>query len=111
MDKKAPECGPEPVLLAFGQTVRQLRKARGFSQETFAQYWGLDRSYLGGVERGERNITLANIERIIAALHMKPSEFFLALDAQFRDINVQLKTVQLNGFAAHYLQGIPRKSS
>jgi hypothetical protein len=38
MDKKAPQCGPEPVLLAFGQAVRQLRKARGFSQETFAQY-------------------------------------------------------------------------
>lgn len=100
-----------PLLKAFGNAVREYRKAQGFSQEGFAHYCGLDRSYMGGVERGERNVTLANIERIIAALHMKPSEFFLALDAQFRGINVQLKTVQLNGFAPHYLQGIPRKSS
>jgi len=78
--------------------VRELRKARGFSQETFAQYCGLDRSYLGSVERGERNITLANIERIIAALHMKPSEFFLTLDEHFRDLAMQRGPIHLNGF-------------
>ena len=66
---------------------------------------------MGGVERGERNVTLANMERIIAALHMKPSEFFLAIDVHFRDITEQLKTVQLQGFAPHYLQSIPRKSA
>ena len=110
MDKKAPQCGPEPVLLAFGQAVRQLRKARGFSQETFAHYCGLDRSYLGGVERGERNITLANIERIIAALHMKPSEFFVALDGHFRDIAVQRGTSHLNGFAPYFVPGTPRQT-
>ena len=98
-----------PVLKAFGQAVREGRKAQGISQEGFAHYCGLDRSYMGGVERGERNVTLANMERIIAALHMKPSEFFLALDGHFRDINVQLKTAHLNGFAPHYLQTIPRK--
>lgn len=65
---------------------------------------------MGGVERGERNVTLANMERIIAALHMKPSEFFLALDAHFRDISIQLKTAHLSGFAPNFLQGIPRKS-
>ena len=100
-----------PVLKAFGQAVRASRKAQGFSQEGFAHYFGLDRSYMGGVERGERNVTLANMERIIAALHMKPSEFFLALDVHFRDINVQLKTAHLNGFAPYYLQDIPRKPS
>ncbi|WP_362919545.1 helix-turn-helix domain-containing protein [Comamonas thiooxydans] len=99
-----------PVLKAFGQAVRECRRARGFSQEGFAHYCGLDRSYMGGVERGERNVTLANMERIIAALHMKPSEFFLALDAHFRDITEQLKTVHLQGFAPHYLQGINRQA-
>ena len=99
-----------PVLKAFGQAVRECRSARGFSQEGFAHYCGLDRSYMGGVERGERNVTLANMERIIAALHMKPSEFFLALDAHFRDISIQLKTAHLSGFAPNCLQGIPRKS-
>ena len=86
MDKKAsPNHDPQrlPLLVAFGRVVRHLRSERGFSQETFAQYCGLDRSYLGGVERGERNITLANMERIICALHLKPSEFFTALDDDF----------------------------
>jgi transcriptional regulator with XRE-family HTH domain len=50
-------------------------KSAGIFSRGFAHYCGLDRSYMGGVERGERNMTLANIERIIAALHMKPSEF------------------------------------
>ena len=60
---------------------------------------------------GERNITLANIERIIAALHMKPSEFFVALDGHFRDIAVQRGTSHLNGFAPYFVPGIPRQTS
>ena len=84
-----------PVLKAFGQAVRECRSARGFSQEGFAHYCGLDRSYMGGVERGERNVTLANMERIIAALHMKPSEFFLTLDGHFRDLAVQRDAAHL----------------
>lgn len=99
-----------PVLKAFGQAVRDCRKAQGLSQEGFAHYCGLDRSYMGGVERGERNVTLLNMERIIGALHMKPSEFFLALDAHFRDITEQLKNAHLNGFAPNFLQSIPRQS-
>lgn len=72
-----------PVLVAFGKTVRNFRKMQGFSQESFAHYCGLDRSYMGGVERGERNITLMNMERIICSLQLKPSEFFAALDDYF----------------------------
>lgn len=70
-----------PVLIAFGRTVRRLRKAQGFSQEAFADECGIDRSYMGGVERGERNIALINIVKIITGLGMQPSEFFQALDA------------------------------
>lgn len=69
-----------PVLLAFGHAVRQARKAQGFSQEAFADHCGIDRSYMGCVERGERNLALVNIEKIIKALGMEPSEFFKALD-------------------------------
>lgn len=87
------------VLEAFGQAVRECRKAQGFSQESFAHYCGLDRSYMGGVERGERNITLTNIERIISALQMKPSDFFLALDAHFHQIATQWHTAQLTAFS------------
>lgn len=60
----------------FGDRVRQLRKKRGWSQEEFAQHVGLDRSYMGGVERGERNISLENICLIAAALSVSPAELF-----------------------------------
>lgn len=62
------------VLVRFGERVRQLRRARGFSQETFAAECGLDRTYMGGIERGERNVALRNIERIALALEMTISE-------------------------------------
>jgi transcriptional regulator with XRE-family HTH domain len=69
-----------PVLIAFGEAVRHYRKAKGLSQEAFADLCGIDRSYMGGVERGERNIALVNVEKIIMALGMQPSEFFQALN-------------------------------
>jgi len=69
-----------PVLIAFGKAVRRYRKEKGLSQEAFADECGIDRSYMGGVERGERNLALVNIEKIIVALDMQPSEFFKALD-------------------------------
>lgn len=70
-----------PALLAFGEAVRRRRKAMGFSQESFADECGIDRSYMGGVERGERNLALVNIVRILATLNVSPSEFFKDLDA------------------------------
>ena len=88
-----------PVLAAFGQMVREFRKAQGFSQESFAYYCGLDRSYMGGVERGERNITLANMEIIITALQLKPSEFFAALDGYFANQKALGQVIQFKRFA------------
>lgn len=70
----------QPILLAFGAAVRQYRKGKGLSQEAFADECEIDRSYMGGVERGERNIALINVEKIISALGLQPSEFFKALD-------------------------------
>ena len=52
----------------FGNKVRNLRIAQGISQEVLAQKSGLHRTYIGSVERGERNITLVNIEKITKAL-------------------------------------------
>lgn len=48
----------------FGNKVRELRIAQGLSQEILAQKSGLHRTYIGGIERGERNISLINIEKI-----------------------------------------------
>jgi len=56
------------ILKRFGTRVRELRLEKELSQEKFAAKCGLDRTYLGGVERGERNIALRNIEKIAKAL-------------------------------------------
>jgi transcriptional regulator with XRE-family HTH domain len=62
------------VLERFGNRVRQLRKARGFSQEAFADQCRLDRTYISGIERGKRNVALRNIEAIAQALAVSISE-------------------------------------
>ncbi len=63
----------DPKVL-FGQRLRQLRKQVGFSQEALAHQAGLDRSYVGGVERGEYNISLLNICLLADALNLPPDE-------------------------------------
>lgn len=62
------------ILTLFGERVRVLRQARGLSQEALALAAGLDRTYIGGVERGERNISLLNIQKIAQALGVSPSD-------------------------------------
>lgn len=60
----------------FGERVREIRKRKGLSQEALALACELDRTYIGGVERGERNISLINIYRIAEALGVEPRELF-----------------------------------
>lgn len=67
------------ILGRFGQRVRDLRRARGLSQEAFAARCGLDRTYLGGIERGERNVALRNITIIAKALGLSLSELMSGL--------------------------------
>lgn len=56
------------ISLSFGKRVREMRLSQGLSQEGFAALADLDRSYLGGVERGDRNVSLSNISKIALAL-------------------------------------------
>ena len=67
------------ILERFGQRVRELRKAQGYSQETFAAACALDRTYIGGIERGERNLALRNIEAIAKTLGISLSELMEGL--------------------------------
>ena len=65
--------GDSDVLPRFGKRVRALRQEASLSQEAFAAKCGLDRTYIGGIERGERNVSLRNIELIALALDISPA--------------------------------------
>jgi transcriptional regulator with XRE-family HTH domain len=60
--------------IALGRAMRQLRRERGYNQESFARRAGVDRSYYGAIERGEFNLTLDTIVKIAAGLGEKPSK-------------------------------------
>ena len=64
------------ILIAFGQRVKELRMNKGISQEKFAELADVHRTYIGMVERAERNVTLKNIEKIANALNISISELF-----------------------------------
>jgi transcriptional regulator with XRE-family HTH domain len=66
----------EDIRLRFGKALRQRRNKLGVSQEAFADMCELDRTYIGGIERGERNVALVNIERIAKALKISLPELF-----------------------------------
>lgn len=65
------------ILNKFGARVRKLRKMRGYSQEELAHKAGMHRTYVGMIERGEKNITLVNIEKLAIALELKLHELFI----------------------------------
>ena len=62
--------------IAFGLAVRRFRGKSGLSQEGLAERTGIHRTYIGGIERGERNPTLLMIHRLATALDIKPAELF-----------------------------------
>ncbi|WP_250510318.1 helix-turn-helix transcriptional regulator [Caballeronia sp. GACF4] len=64
-------------LIALGQAIRALRKERGFSQEALAHEAHIDRSHMGKIERGERNVTILNIVRICLILGCAPSQLLV----------------------------------
>jgi len=69
----------EDIRIRFGKALRQRRGKLGMSQEEFADFCGLDRTYIGGIERGERNVSLLNIEKLAKALQISLSELFRSI--------------------------------
>ena len=63
-------------LIEFGRVIRELRKERGLSQEAFADLAGIDRGYMGNIERGKSNVTLTKVFQISNALNVTPQEVF-----------------------------------
>jgi transcriptional regulator with XRE-family HTH domain len=59
--------------MLFSQNLRQTRESRGLSQEALADIAGIHRTYVGSVERGERNISIDNIEKLARALDVTPA--------------------------------------
>lgn len=64
------------ILLAFGARVKKLRLDKQLSQEKLAQTCDLDRTYISGIERGVRNVSLLNINKLAVALEIPPAELF-----------------------------------
>jgi transcriptional regulator with XRE-family HTH domain len=67
---------PQDIRVRFGRALRQQRQKLGVSQEAFADICQLDRTYIGGIERGERNVALVNIEKIAKALKIPIAQLF-----------------------------------
>jgi transcriptional regulator with XRE-family HTH domain len=71
----------DSFLKIFGKHIRQLRKSKGYSQESFATKLKLHRTYIGAIERGEKNITIKNLEKLANCLELKISDIFIGIDA------------------------------
>ncbi len=79
------------ILRQFGERVRELRKAQRLSQENLAEKAGLHYTYIGGVERGERNLSLKVIKKIADALKIDIRELFAG--NLYEDIDVESKVI------------------
>ena len=73
MAKPSPSYAGNKVLKDLGDAIRLLRSERGLSQEALALNAELDRSYVGGIERGDHNLTIMNLEKISSALGISMS--------------------------------------
>jgi transcriptional regulator with XRE-family HTH domain len=67
---------------ALGKRIRELRLKKGFSQESFADHCGLHRTYMGGIERGERNLTIQTVATVAKGLDLAMSDLLEDIEKQ-----------------------------
>lgn len=96
------------ILKQFGERVRDLRKAQGLSQEELAEKADLHYTYIGGVERGERNLSLKSIERIANALKMDIRELFVSSLSTRKEVEGNRIISEINDLLATKETGILR---
>ncbi|MBR3482805.1 MAG: helix-turn-helix transcriptional regulator [Neisseriaceae bacterium] len=70
------------LVSVVAELIKEIRNQRQLSQEKLADLANLDRTYISGIERGVRNITLESLESVISALSISNAEFFLALSSK-----------------------------
>ncbi len=75
-----------PLLLAIGATIRRERLARGLSQEGLADAAGVDRSYMSGIERGVRNITVLKLHAVARALGIPAAALLVEQAGEVRSL-------------------------
>ncbi|WP_175128653.1 helix-turn-helix domain-containing protein [Achromobacter piechaudii] len=78
MQRTSAKTDDDRHLAAIGTAIRARRKHLGLSQESLSLRSGIDRSHMGRIERGERNLTLLNLVRVCSALDCKPSDLMAA---------------------------------
>ena len=79
MAKKSPSFSANPALVSLGAAIRAARKEKGLSQEALAELASIDRSYMGGIKRGEHNLAIMNLLKIAEALDVKVSSLINCL--------------------------------
>ena len=72
----------DDILKRFGLTIKRLREKKGISQEKLGEISNLHRTYIGMIERAEKNVTLKSIEKLAKALEMEISEIFVEMENQ-----------------------------
>jgi transcriptional regulator with XRE-family HTH domain len=76
----------QALLQAFGRRVRELRQAKGYSQEAFADKCGVHRTFMGTIERGESNLSFQNIVKVAETLGVTLSALFADLESTVRTL-------------------------
>jgi transcriptional regulator with XRE-family HTH domain len=78
--------GVPDLKVVLGKRIRELRSKNGFSQESFADHCGLHRTYMGGIERGEHNLTIETLMTVAKGLEIAMSDLLAGIEKQVRPL-------------------------